>query len=101
MYDQELNAIDTPGKVRAMPDVESYLVRPNGIDVAVSMVIHHSNYNAKYTVRSNSAALQTCPETPVFSRVLLRHNLSAGARMDSVIEKAKWATRLIFKENMD
>ena len=94
MYDQELNAITTPGKVRQMPDIESYLVRPNDIDAAIGMVIHHAHYYAEYTVCSHSSALQSCPETPVFSRVLLRLDPSEDARMDSVIEKAKWATRV-------
>ena len=94
MYDQELNAITTPGKVRQMPDIESYLVRPNDIDAAIGMVIHHAHYYAEYTVCSHSSALQSCPETPVSSRVLLRLDPSEDARMDSVIEKAKWATRV-------
>ena len=80
--------------IRAMPDVDSCLIRPNDIGIAVGMVIHHAHYYAEYTVCSHSSALQSCPETPVFSRVLLRLDPSEDARMDSVIEKAKWATRV-------
>ena len=85
MCEQELDAIATPGKVRVMPDIELLHVRPNRIDVAVSMVPHHAYHQQGYTVCSRSSTLQTYPEPRSFS-VFLQEDESENIRMESVIQ---------------
>ena len=105
IYDQELNAISTPGKPRVMIDQDMFYVRPNDIDVAIANVLHHAHYYEGYVVCSHSTALQTCPETPIFSRVLFQQDDSENTRIESLFKQTKWAsrsaltpTRLVFKE---
>ena len=83
--EQELAAIASPGKVRLMPCFDCYQVRPNDIAAAVGMAIPHAHCYDGHTVCSHSAALQTCPETPSISWVLLRHDASDNLRMDNFI----------------
>ena len=81
-----------------------FYVRLTDID-AIAYVLHHAHYYVGYVVCSHSTALQTCPETPIFSRVLFQKDESENVRIESLFQQTKWAarlaltpTRLVFKE---
>ena len=104
----ELAAVTTPGKARIMPDNDFEQVIPNDINMASNMVLHHTHFYKGYTICTHSTLLNTCPESPKFSCVLLRTDKHATDRVAKVIRQAKWAsraaltpTRLVFKEKTD
>ena len=80
-------------------------VTPNDITAAVSMVSHLCHFYDSYCLCSHSNSLFECPETPIFTNVRLRDDLSRSNAVATLQNQELWIermrmtpTRLVFKE---